>query len=595
MTHKVLLIITGSVAAYKSLETIRLLQKEGIAVTGVLTAGGAEFITPLSVSSLTGTETYTHLFSLKDEVEMGHIRLSREHDLILVAPASADFIAKMATGRADDLASATLLASSIPVLTAPAMNHKMWAHPATQRNLAQIQADGVALIPPAEGEMACGEEGIGRMAEPQTIADAVRKKLSGAKEEKPAIRTAQPLRGRRALVTSGPTQEAIDPVRYISNHSSGKQGHAIAQALVDAGADVTLISGPVNLPDPQGTQTVRVTTAEEMFRETMRNLPVDIAVCAAAVADWTIDEPAKEKSKKQKGAPRFKLSPTKDILAALAQHPQKRPPLLVGFAAETYASEDAAREKLKRKGCDWLLLNDVSEGKVFGSDRTQLTLITKTDTDTWKPTSKQEAAARLVDKIAQQIANSHKDFSKEAVNITALPSKSAQARHLASLGMPKAEIARQLEIGYAHVTAALKMTPRQKKQSKQETRLAQYTKDSDKIRYLAKEGLTPAKIAGKLGLERDTVKQVLKPRKKSKKKTTTAKVKKKTGIPQELLIRLRTDPNFRTQASRIRHLAGMGVKKGDIARALGVRYQTVYNTLVPQKQRSANKNQQTNR
>lgn len=393
MPRRVLVIITGSIAAYKALELIRLLRREGTEVTALLTAGGAEFITKLAVSSLTGTATYGDLFSLTDEVEMGHIRLSREHDVMVIAPASADFLAKMAGGRADDLAGAVVLAGNIPILAAPAMNHRMWTHPATRRNVAQLRADGVEIIAPASGDLACGEEGEGRMAEPEVILAAIRKKLSAD----------APLAGKRALVTSGPTQEPIDPVRYIGNRSSGRQGHAVARALARAGAEVTLISGPAGEPAPAGVKLVPVVTAAEMYAATMAALPVDIAVCAAAVADWTPANPAPGKLKKRQngGVPEMSLTPTQDILAALSRHPTNRPALVVGFAAETESLLSHAAKKREAKGCDWLLACDVSGGKVFDAEATQLLLVTAEGCEAWPAMSKRDAAERLVGKMME--------------------------------------------------------------------------------------------------------------------------------------------------------------------------------------------------
>lgn len=387
--QSVLLIITGSIASYKSLELIRLLRARGTNVTAILTRGGAEFITPLAVSSLTGNKTYSDLFSLTDEVEMGHIELSRVADLVLVAPASADILAKMAMGRADDLATTALLATNKPVMVAPAMNHKMWSHKATQRNITQLRKDGTSIINPTEGDMACGEFGIGRMAEPNAIIDAI------------AAASAGPLSGKHAIVTSGPTHEAIDPVRFIGNHSSGKQGHAIAAALARAGARVTLISGHVALPTPPGVTLHSVNTAEEMFAAATRALPADIFVAAAAVADWKLAAPAKQKLKKSSSAKRLtlELTPTIDVLASIATH-KKRPKLLIGFAAETEKLLEHARAKRKSKQCDWIVANDVSGGAVFGADENRITLLTARSEEGFKPMRKDEIAALLVEKIA---------------------------------------------------------------------------------------------------------------------------------------------------------------------------------------------------
>lgn len=404
---RILLIISGSIAAYKSLETIRLLKKEGAEVNAILTRGGAEFITPLAVSSLTGNQTYTDLFSLKDEVEMGHIRLSREADLILVAPASADLIAKMAQGNCDDLASATLLAANKPIFVAPAMNHKMWDHPATKRNIKQIASDGVTIIEPVRGEMACGEEGIGRMAEPESIVSAVLK--SGAGKTLLLTKTSAgdaPLRGKKVVVTSGPTYEAIDPVRFIGNFSSGKQGHAIAASLAVAGAHVTLVTGPSSLPDPANVKVIHVRSAESMHNAVMKQLPVDIAVCAAAVSDWTPVKPAAQKLKKRKSnlPPELKLRETEDILSDLSHH-KKRPTLVIGFAAETENLLANARAKYQKKGCDWLFANDVSDGKIFGTDGTKLTHLTAKGATEWPAMTKSKAAEKITAEIARFFAN----------------------------------------------------------------------------------------------------------------------------------------------------------------------------------------------
>lgn len=391
MRHSILLlIISGSIAAYKSLDLIRRLQEHDIEVRCILTKGGAQFITPLSVASLSNHPVYEELFSLKDEVEMGHIRLSREADLIVVAPASADLIGKMAHGTTDDLASATLLASNKKILLAPAMNTQMWANPATIRNIAQLKSDGVIIIDPGAGLLACGETGAGRMAEVETILAAIQKQLFSG-----------PLHGVKALVTSGPTYEAIDPVRFIGNHSSGKQGHAIALALARQGADVTLVSGPTALPDPKGIKTIRITSAEEMLKACEASLPADIAVCAAAVADWKVSEPTARKLKKARDgeAPELRLIENPDILAHIAQHPKLRPALVIGFAAETENMLENAKEKRKRKACDWILANDVSEGKAFNASENAVTLVTAKSEESWPLQSKDTIAHQLVQHI----------------------------------------------------------------------------------------------------------------------------------------------------------------------------------------------------
>jgi phosphopantothenoylcysteine decarboxylase/phosphopantothenate--cysteine ligase len=377
MPKSILLIVTGSIAAYKSLDVIRRLRERDINVTCILTTGGAEFVTPLSLASLSGNPVYGDLFSLKDETEMGHIRLSREADLIAVVPASADILAKMAAGNADDLA--------------PAMNERMWEHPATKRNLAQLIEDGVELIAPDAGALACGEVGQGRLAEVETIAAAIAARLKGGGK----------FSGLSALVTSGPTFESIDPVRFIGNRSSGKQGHAIAAALASKGVKVTLISGPVSEPDPQGVEVVHVESAEQMLAACKRALPADIAVCAAAVSDWRAKKPLDHKLKKRANAspPEIELAFNPDILATLAVPGKQRPRLVVGFAAETESVVKNATAKRKEKGCDWIVANDVSGGKVFGADATHAFFITPQAMEEWKNLSKRELAEKLVEKI----------------------------------------------------------------------------------------------------------------------------------------------------------------------------------------------------
>jgi phosphopantothenoylcysteine decarboxylase / phosphopantothenate---cysteine ligase len=396
--RRILLIIAGGVAAYKSLELIRRLRERGWRVRAILTSGGGEFITPLAVGSLTGEKVYTDLFSLTDEAEMGHIRLSREADLVVVAPATADLMAKMANGLADDLASTALLATDKPVLVAPAMNPQMWAHPATQRNLAVLAADGVRTVGPNPGDMACGEVGLGRMAEPHEIVMAIERMLAPA---------ARPLRGLRALVTSGPTVEAIDPVRYLTNRSSGKQGHAIAAALAEAGAAVTLVTGPVQEPDPKGVRMVRVDSAEDMLRAAQAALPVDAVVCAAAVSDWRPARAVGQKIKKRpgEGAPQLDLVENPDILRTLSQPGPARPRLVIGFAAETEDVVANARRKLAAKGCDWILANDVSaEQGTFGGVNNTVHLIRQdADPEAWPRLAKAEVASRLVARIVARL------------------------------------------------------------------------------------------------------------------------------------------------------------------------------------------------
>ncbi len=389
---RVLLIVSGGIAAYKSLELIRRLRDKGAAVRCVLTRAGAEFVTPLSLSALSGDKVYGELFSLTDEAEMGHIQLSRAADLLVVAPASADLLAKMAQGRADDLASTVLLATDKPALVAPAMNVRMWEHPATQANLATLKQRGVLTVGPNEGDMACGEFGFGRMAEPAEILAAI----------EAALGLPGPLSGLRALVTSGPTHEPIDPVRYIANRSSGKQGHAIATALARHGAETTLVSGPSRLADPEGLRTVHVETAAEMLAACRAALPVEIAVCAAAVADWRVAAAAQHKIKKDNGMPAaLELAQNPDILAELSQPGPERPSLVIGFAAETEKVVEQGRAKLARKGCDWILANDVAPGTAtFGGDDNLIHLITAASVDDWPRMSKAEVAERLCREIA---------------------------------------------------------------------------------------------------------------------------------------------------------------------------------------------------
>jgi phosphopantothenoylcysteine decarboxylase / phosphopantothenate---cysteine ligase len=403
---RILLIVGGGIAAYKSLDLVRRLKERGASVRAILTGGGAQFVTPLSLSVLTEEETSIELFDLKDEAEIGHIRLSREADLIVVAPATADLLAKMAHGLADDLASTVLLATDKKVLAAPAMNVRMWHHPATQRNLATLHADGIAFVGPDEGDMACGEYGLGRMAEPMAILAAIDQMLGG---EGTASRAgATPLRslsGRRVLITSGPTHEPIDPVRYIANRSSGKQGHALARAAVALGADVILITGPVALPDPEGACVVKVETAQQMLDATLESLPADIAICAAAVADWRAAEEASQKRKKEAQEATFRLKQNPDILATIAKLGPKRPRLVIGFAAETENLIANASAKRRAKNADWIVANDVSPGKgVMGADQTQIHLITAAGVEDWPSLTKDETAARLLARAADTLA-----------------------------------------------------------------------------------------------------------------------------------------------------------------------------------------------
>jgi phosphopantothenoylcysteine decarboxylase/phosphopantothenate--cysteine ligase len=392
---RILLIVGGGIAAYKALELTRLLRKAGIGVRPILTRAGAEFVTPLSLSALAEDKVYSELFSLTDEAEMGHIELSRSADLVVVAPATADLMAKAANGLASDLASTTLLATDKPVLMAPAMNVRMWEHPATKRNLAALKGDGVRFVGPDEGAMACGEFGFGRMAEPAAVFAAIQEALAG-----PA---AGPLAGKRAIVTAGPTAEPIDPVRVLTNRSSGKQGFAIAQALADLGAEVTLVAGPVAVPTPPGVKRVDVETAREMLAACEAALPADIAVCVAAVSDW---RPAAEASVKMKkgadGPPGISLVENPDILATLSKSP-RRPKLVVGFAAETHEVEAYAQAKLARKGCDWIVANDVSVAGTMGGDDNAVSIVTAHGIERWDRTRKSEVAQRLAARMAEEL------------------------------------------------------------------------------------------------------------------------------------------------------------------------------------------------
>ena len=392
---RVLLIVGGGIAAYKALELTRLLRKAGVAVRPILTAAGAQFVTPLSLSALAEDRVYQDLFNLTDEAEMGHIQLSRSADLVVVAPATADLMAKAANGLAGDLASTTLLATDKPVLMAPAMNVRMWTHAATQRNLAQLRADGVGIVGPDEGAMACGEYGPGRMAEPEAILAAILNRLSDAPK---------PLAGRHALVTAGPTAEPLDPVRLLTNRSSGKQGYAIAQALAALGARVTLVSGPTALPAPAGVTRVDVETARQMLTACEAALPADIAVCVAAVADWRPAEEAATKVKKgPAGPPILSLVENPDILATLSKGP-RRPTLVVGFAAETDAVEANAEAKLARKGCDWIIANDVSVDGVMGGDENAVAIFSAGGVERWERAPKAEVARRLAVRMAAALA-----------------------------------------------------------------------------------------------------------------------------------------------------------------------------------------------
>ena len=398
-TKRVLLIIGGGIAAYKSLDLIRRLKERDIAVRCILTKAAEHFITSLSAGAIAGERAFTDLFDASGEFDVGHIRLARDTDLIVVAPATADLMAKMAGGHADDLATTVLVATGAKILLAPAMNPHMWAHKAIQRNLAQLVSDGAALVGPNEGEMAeAGEQGTGRMAEPLEIAAAVAK-LLGAGDS-------QTLKGKRVLVTSGPTHEPIDPVRYIANRSSGKQGHAIAAAAARAGAEVMLVSGPVNIPNPPGVTVVKVESARDMLEAVEAALPADVAIFAAAVADWRVANPGEHKIKKTAGKTTHELSliENPDILSTIAHLKQGRPRLVIGFAAETQNVATNAKTKLTVKGCDWILANDVSpQTGIMGGDRTTIQLVTASGTEPWPPQSKEDVAATLIDRIAKEL------------------------------------------------------------------------------------------------------------------------------------------------------------------------------------------------
>lgn len=393
----ILLIIGGGISAYKSLELIRLLTVKGVGVRTIMTMAAEEFVTPLSVASITGQKVHTALFNLTDEIEMGHIELSRAADLLVVAPATADLMAKMAHGQANDLASTTLLATDKPVLIAPAMNVRMWHHAATQRNLQQLKRDGILVVGPNEGDMACGEYGLGRMAEPAEIVAAIESALAPK---------SYPLKGKKVLITAGPTREAIDPVRYISNYSSGKQGYAIAAAAVALGAETVLVSGPVDLPIPPGVQMIPVTSAVEMMSASEGELPCDIAIFTAAVADWRVANEANQKIKKDKnGISELRLVENPDILQTIAKRASKRPTLVVGFAAETENIINNAKDKLKKKGCDLIVANDVSKERgVFGGEQNSVQLVSAAGVENWGPLSKQEVAQRLMKQLAAQLS-----------------------------------------------------------------------------------------------------------------------------------------------------------------------------------------------
>ena len=394
-SKRILLIIGGGIAAFKALDLIRRLRERGASVTPVLTRAGAQFVTPLSVSALAGVRVFQDLFDLTDEAEMGHIELSRSADLIVVAPATADLMARMAGGQAGDLASTLLLATDTPVLIAPAMNVRMWEHAATQRNIATLRGDGIRFVGPNEGDMACGEHGPGRMSEPLEIVAMIEGLLRDG-----------PLKGRRVLVTSGPTHEPIDPVRYIANRSSGAQGSALARALAALGAEVVFVTGPADVPPPGGVEVVRVQTAQQMLHAVDAALPVDAAIFAAAVADWRVASAAQSKLKKTKGAlPVLEFAENPDILAHVAQMGAGRPELVVGFAAETEDVIAYATAKRARKGCDWIVANDVSDGTgIMGGAENQVTLITADSAESWPRMTKDRVARALAERIAQALA-----------------------------------------------------------------------------------------------------------------------------------------------------------------------------------------------
>ena len=407
---RVLLIVSGGIAAYKSLELVRNLKNAGIAIRCILTPGGAQFVTTLSLATLSEDKVYEDLFSVADQGGIGHIELSRNADLLVVAPATADIIAKMRAGIADDLATAALLATDKPVLIAPAMNVRMWVHEATQENMAVLSDRGVNIIGPDEGDMACGEYGMGRMSEPDAITIAIKKLIKETNSRDTALicKSNQKLAGKKALVTSGPTHEPLDPVRYIANRSSGRQGHAIAAALAKKGADTVMISGPTNLSDPIGVIVRRVGSAVEMFEACKRELPADILVCAAAVADWRALHPTDKKIKKNGVVPTLELTQNPDILSSLSQSISNRPRLVVGFAAETGFVVDKALDKLARKKCDWMIANDVSVGtQTFGGTKNTVHIVDQNGIENWPEMSKESIGDRLADRIANHLNTDH--------------------------------------------------------------------------------------------------------------------------------------------------------------------------------------------
>ena len=400
MSKRILLIVGGGIAAYKACELIRLIRKAGMSVRCVLTEGGAQFITPMTLAALSEQPVHTSLWDLKDEAEMGHIQLSREADLVVVCPATADLIAKMAVGIADSLATTLLLATDKPVLIAPAMNVRMWEHAATARNVEKLRGDGIRILQPDEGPMACGEFGAGRLPEPERIFEEISKSLYVI-TDKEKLSPKGKLSGRHILVTAGPTHEPIDPVRYIANRSSGRQGYAIAAALAEQGAQVTLISGPVHLATPAGVTRIDVETAREMQAAVDAALPADAAIMVAAVADWRAEANGQKIKKKGDTPPPIKLTENPDILLGLARHAQ-RPALLIGFAAETEHVLEHAQAKLAKKGCDWIVANDVS-GDVMGGENNTVHIVTKSGVESWEKLSKDAVARKLTEKIADAL------------------------------------------------------------------------------------------------------------------------------------------------------------------------------------------------
>lgn len=406
-TKRILLIIGGGIAAYKCLDLIRRLRERGVSVRVVMTKAAQEFVTPLSVGALSNDRVFTELFDLNDEREIGHIRLSREADLIVVAPATADLLAKMAGGHANDLATSVLLATDKPVLVAPAMNPRMWLNPATRRNAAQLKADGIHFIGPATGEMAeANEAGPGRLVEVPELVAAIETLLGATRKSASAVSSAGSLAGRHVLITSGPTHEPIDPVRYIANRSSGKQGHAIAAAAARAGARVTLVSGPVSLSDPAGVAVLHVETAAQMMDAVRESLPADVAIFTAAVADWRVAASALSKMKKARsaGPPKLDLVENDDILRTIASSRSSRPALVIGFAAETDDVVAYARKKRKSKNADWIVANDVSPSTgIMGGDRNRVHLVTASGVEDWPEMAKEDVAERLIARAAQHL------------------------------------------------------------------------------------------------------------------------------------------------------------------------------------------------